>query len=278
MRVIKGLVLFCFSMLAVTACFTPPEFSDIPKIEFKDVRFKEVGGAAKDDSLILVLDFQDGNGDLGLTDADKDDEIFYYLQNGTGDTIQITSSLRGKYTVLNTGGQSGKVVIDKTRLLPNYGYLPAYDPSSCYDYVVTNFLLAPLTAVDGTYDYTVITLEGSTEQYAMIENPVFFKLNPAFNNLEIRFYQFQGGNFVEYDWFKKATDCQQYSARFSTSNSSSPVYDDRPIEGTIRYGMVGDFLTVFGSNRIKLSARIRDRSGNVSNLVFTKEFDLDEVR
>jgi hypothetical protein len=276
MRVIKGLVLFCFSMVAVTACFTPPEFSDIPRIEFKDIRFKEVGGAAQDDSLILILDFKDGNGDLGLASDDEIDEVFYYMYDGTGDTVRITSTMKGKYTVLNTAPHAGKIVIDKTRLLPNYGYLPPYDPSTCYDYTLTNFLLAPLTAVDGTYDYTEVMIPGSTEVYAMIENPVLFKYNPLFNNMEVTFYQFQGGDFVEYDWFKDATSCLSYDLRFSTSTDN--VYDDRPIEGTIRYSMPGDFLTVFGSNQLKLSARIRDRAGNVSNLVFTKEFDLDEIR
>jgi hypothetical protein len=278
MRVIKGLVLFCFSMMAVSACFNPPEFSDIPKLEYQDIRFKEIGGAAQDDSLILYLDFTDGNGDLGLTDEDDDDEIFYYMYDGTGDTFRITSSLRDKYTVLNTGAHTGKIVIDKTRLLPNYGFLPPYDPSSCYNYVATNFLLAPLTAVDATYDYTVVTLPGTTEEYAMIANPVLFINNPLFNNLEIKFYQFQGGGFVEYDWFQQSSSCLSYNARFSTTNSQTPEYKNRPIEGTIRYGMVGSFINVFGSNQIKLSARIRDRAGNTSNLVFTKEFDLDEIR
>lgn len=54
-------------------CHTPPKFPIEPNISFKQVEqyhFTEAGRPK--DSLVIVTRFEDGDGDLGLTDADKD--------------------------------------------------------------------------------------------------------------------------------------------------------------------------------------------------------------
>jgi hypothetical protein len=285
MRVIKGIVLFCFSMVALSACFEAPEFSDTPKIIFKDIKFKEVGAASDYDTLILFLDFKDGNGDLGLSPLNEDDfeapynSEFYFLADGTGNTIPIISRVIQNYTVLNADSLPGKLVTSKTRLLPNYEDLPPYNPNSCLDYSFLTEVLVPFSSVDASYTIqdTVRLLNG--KRYAKIQEAVLYQPNPNHYNIEIKFWLFDGatGDFVEYDWFEEY--CITYDGRFTTSLNPFPTYIDRPIEGTLRYGMANtSFPAVFGNTPLKISARIRDRALNVSNTVYTEVFDLNKIR
>lgn len=282
MRVIKGIILFCFSMMAVSACFEAPVFSDTPRLIFKDIKFKEVGEASDYDTLILYLDFKDGNGDLGLSALNEDDfEVpynseFYFLADGLGDTIPIISTVKENYLILNDNEQPGKIVTSKTRLLPGYGYLPIYNPNSCLNYSFLVDVLVPFSSVDATYDIQD-TVDINGKSYAKIQGAVLYRKNPNHYNIEIKFWIFQGGDFVEYDWFKEY--CFTYNGRFATSLNEIPKYPDRPIEGTLRYAMPGtSFLAIFGNTQLKISAQIRDRAHNVSNTVYTEEFDLNKIR
>lgn len=282
MRVIKGIILFCFSMVAVSACFEAPEFSDIPRITFKDIKFKEVGSASNYDTLILYLDFKDGNGDLGLSSLNSGDfetpynSEFYFLAIGAGDTIPIISTVKGNYTILNDSEQPGKIVTSKTRSLPNYGHLPVYNPNSCLNYSFLTDVLVPFSSIDATYDIRD-TVEINGRSYAKIQEAVLYRPNPNHYNIEIKFWIFKGGEFVEYDWFEEY--CITYDGRFTTSLNATPVYTNAPIEGSLRYAMPNtSFLAIFGVTPLKISARIRDRALNVSNTVYTQEFDLNKIR
>ncbi|MBL7834877.1 MAG: hypothetical protein JNK18_13045 [Cyclobacteriaceae bacterium] len=288
MRVIKGIVLFCFSVVLVSGCFDPPEFSDTPQITFRDIKFKEVGGAADYDSLILYLDFKDGNGDVGLSAVDPTDfdppynAEFFYVEdiNSSGDTIPVLSKVvtiaDTIYTIINPDSVGGKLVTTDTRNKPNYGYLPAFDPGGCGDYAAVSGVLVPMKTVDSSFEIQAIkTING--RKYAKIRGSLLYKQNPNHYNIEIKFFRFQGGNFVEFDWFKEY--CITFNGRFPTSLNDFPTYKDRPIDGSIRYAMPNtSFLAVFGSTRLRISARIRDRALHVSNEVVTPEFDLNAIR
>lgn len=299
MRVIKGIVLVCFCSLGVSACFEPPDLGDSPRIEFKKIEFRDEEGASEE--VILYLDFQDGDGDLGLSTS-GDTEFpyhseYYYLYDGTGDTIPIIYKKRIDqndviYALLNYCDPDdkdcdvlpGKIVTNKTRTLPDYGYLPAYDPNSnCPPYqTITTIIgddglpipgvVVPLSSVDNTYEIED-TLTFSGVQYALISDLLLYKVNPNTNNIEVRFWQFENGEYIEY----KFPGCQNYFGRFETS--ATDTYAGRPIEGTIRYTMENSsFLATFGSRAIKVSVRIRDRALNVSNTVESPIFELNEIR
>lgn len=294
MRVIKGIILFCFSMVVMSACFEAPEFSDIPKLTYKDIKFKEVGEASDYDTLILYLDFQDGNGDVGLSSFEESGDFnppynseFYFLANGVkpdgkGDTIPITSIVlkddveNKDYLILNYSALPGKIVTSKTRSLPAYNYLPVYNPNSCIDYSFLTEVLAPLSSVDATYDIQD-TVMVNGRSFAKFQEALLYRSNPNHYNIEIKFWVFEGGEFVEYDWFEEY--CLTFNGRFPTSLSDNPTYINRPIEGTIRYAMPStSFRAIFGVTPLKISARIRDRALNVSNTVYTEEFYLDKIR
>lgn len=293
MRVIKGIVLFCFCALFVSACFDPPEFSTTPRIEFKGIKFRDPG--TTNEELILEIDFRDGDGDLGLSSINDTGfpyhSEYYYLHDELGDTIPIIAQryvdTQGvTYTILNAQDLPGKIVTNKTRTLPNYGHLPAYDPNfSCLNYkTVTTIIigddiipgvLVPLSSIDASYAIQdTLLIAGSS--YALITDLLYYRNNPNAYNIEVRFWQFVNGSYVEYDWYK-FNDCQNFFGQFETSASSN--YPKRPIEGTLQYTMANSsFQATFGSRKIRVSVRIRDRALNVSNTVQSPIFELSEIR
>jgi hypothetical protein len=60
----------------LTACPTPPEFEDVPKIEYEDVQFSietdtsASGQPLNQDVISVTISFEDGDGDLGLTSSE----------------------------------------------------------------------------------------------------------------------------------------------------------------------------------------------------------------
>lgn len=70
------------------ACTGEPDFSFIPEIGFNDIRVitntsQGLLGVTKKDSVIMTVNFQDGNGDLGFTPAE-----LTLLKKTTGDSLQ----------------------------------------------------------------------------------------------------------------------------------------------------------------------------------------------
>ena len=64
MRGKTGSIAFFLSIFLLYGCFTAPEYPIIPNIGYEDIAFKEVPNLQ--DSLILTINFTDGDGDLGL--------------------------------------------------------------------------------------------------------------------------------------------------------------------------------------------------------------------
>lgn len=75
-RFAQQLALACMVGLAVAACYVEPNYSDTPEISLvgPPIRYElEAGtgvGAAKRDSIVLTIRFQDGIGDLGEDNRD----------------------------------------------------------------------------------------------------------------------------------------------------------------------------------------------------------------
>jgi hypothetical protein len=284
MRVIKGLFLFCFLGIAISACFDEPEFSIVPEITFKKIVFRDASAANIVDTLSLYLDFKDGDGDLGLGENQRGEPYnatFYFLADGLGDTTKVATDVvfdtNGKeYTLLNSVGLTGKLVTNETRNDPAYAYLPVYDPTSCLDYSPDE-VLVPATVVDASYT-RIDTLYAANPNgppvayYLLAENPLLFEANPNYNNIEVKFWVLENGVYEEFDWLGRF--CVHFDARF-------PVVGEKgkPVEGTLRYDMKSTgFLNNFSIKTLKLSVSIKDRALNRSNEVYTHTFKLDEIR
>ena len=116
----KILYILCsFMILILGACYNPPEFPLEPTISFNDIQFKE--GLNSQDSLIVSIKFQDGDGDLGL-DANEIGQPYndvYYINIGTSsDRIPLSYS---------------------DRFQPPWDTLPPYEwPYFCTNYITNH--------------------------------------------------------------------------------------------------------------------------------------------
>ncbi len=72
----KKILVFIGCLVGLAACMTEPTFDLKPLIGFKDASVVTknssdlLGNITKRDSVIITIDFQDGDGDLGFTQAD----------------------------------------------------------------------------------------------------------------------------------------------------------------------------------------------------------------
>lgn len=280
MKAIKGLILFCFLGCTVSACFDAPNFDIVPEISFNKIIFKEKSPANDYDSLILYLNFKDGDGDLGLSSIDSRDQeypyhdAYYFLADGTGDTTSVTTEVISGYAVIKDDGlASGKLVTNRTRFLPNYSYLPKYDPNQvCLNYTVTSLVVPEsLNAVDATYNIIDTLVDQDQSRYFLIDEPLLFRKNPYHYNIVVKFWVLENGVWKEFDWYKEF--CIEFSGRFPLLGNGN-----RPLEGTIRYGMANpSFLNIFNVKRLKLSIQIRDRALHTSKEIYTQDFTLSSI-
>jgi hypothetical protein len=129
-------MLMLFVGLAVSSCITAPEYSDTPEISFKSItkqRFVTDDGTF--DSVKVTISFRDGDGDLGLDNADtnppyqqyeadgKTENRFYnnyFLQpqvRQADDSYQnynVGFGYNSRYPYLNTSGRSEPLKGDLT--------------------------------------------------------------------------------------------------------------------------------------------------------------------
>ena len=279
MKVIKGIILFCFLGISISACFDPPVFNDEPEIFYNRIQFKETPAVGDFDTLILYIDFRDGNGDLGLDDNYLDEpfnDSYYYLYNGTGiqDTVRVVTEIIDSYIVLDKKpGQTGKLVTDRTRTEPGYGSLPIYDANSCLDYSFSQLLVPEsANAVDASYNIIDTLFDELDDRYFLIEEALLYKKNIYHNNIYVKYEVFENGNWVEFDWFGEF--CLDFNGRFPVLTNQ-----EGPLEGTIRYAMPNSsFLALFSVKKLRLKVSIRDRALNISQEITTPQFDLDGIK
>lgn len=290
MKLFKRLSFFVFAA-CLGSCVNPPEFSDVPEIEFKSLEFVD----SDVDSLILTLNFRDGDGDLGLDNTSDDYvsdpfNINYFFQEtgqtdqGTGrtilDTIKTTTfPLNGQhYDLLEIkNAKQGKLVVPRTRKKAEYGWLPSYNCGD-YEYIVDRKLL--ITAEDASVlDRKQMKIDSilnpatKKPMYYQIRDTFLIAVNPNHYNIEVDFFVKNGNDFDEYDW-RKEFCTQSFDGRFPvlSSNRSS-------LNGKLTYTMSSlGFVAVFSVKTLKLRIRVRDRALHASRWIETGEFTLDKIR
>jgi hypothetical protein len=248
MRRFVGGVLIASLFGAAFSCFDPPDFPITPSIEFAEIFFRDVPSGA--DTLVLRINFQDGNGDVGL----RPDEFtnrdnlpvyaqYFYFEEGTNQRLTSRNTTR-------------KLVNYRTRrTVPGYDTLPAYvRPFDCLNWELVFNNASPPRVTD----------------------TVYFQSNPNFNNIFVEFYtKNANGTFSEYDW--KELFCVDFNGRLPRLQKEG--VGQAPLEGTITYPMrsVG-FLSAFSIRTLKLRVWIQDRELNRSNVIETPEFTLQSIR
>ena len=114
---------FSLSILALNSCVQEPDYSTTPEISFASIRkinkiaSDGFGGTTKIDSLIMSINFKDGDGDLGITEAEvkanaayKDFKNFivdaYIIKNNKPVALNLNPALGGRMNF--KFNQSGK--------------------------------------------------------------------------------------------------------------------------------------------------------------------------
>lgn len=80
-----------FLLIGAASCINPPDnFPSVPKITFESIEYSPTSGA---DSLIIGIDFQDAEGDLGLsaTDDDPPFQNVDFQRNSNGELITYST-------------------------------------------------------------------------------------------------------------------------------------------------------------------------------------------
>lgn len=264
MKATSGLVMIVF--LGLVSCFNPPEYPNTPEIEYSGATFVDVPegtvdklGFAIPDSLLVVVKFKDGDGDIGATDDPDDNggkyaERYYFnLKDGkryylasTGSAIQIASSADFiKYKTKRTNS--------------SYDTLPEFiKPYNCI-----NWQIVEQPAVGTTPAKTIDT--------------VYFQLNSNHYNIFVDFLKLKNdgsGDFEEYDFRKEL--CTTYDGRIPILAKEQG--SDTPLQGSINYWMKGSgFKLVFSNTPMKLRIQIQDRALNKSNIIVSEPFTLSSI-
>jgi hypothetical protein len=253
MKIIWKVGLSLIAAFMVSACFNPPEYPAIPEITFNKIKFidsPDPVGTLVADTLALYVDFKDGDGDLGLDDNDLGQgqfaERYYYkvndpaiYYNPSGDPLKLIND-------------PGFIRYKTKRTVAKYDTLPAF--------------VKPFTCTNWEVVYQ------TTNNVTKAVDTLYFKLNPNHYNFFVDFLiQQNDGSYVEYDFRKEL--CTTYDGRMPIL--SKDIGQQTPLEGTIRYAMVGTgFKLVFGNRALKLRVQARDRAMNKSNELITPAFTL----
>lgn len=78
--------------LTIFSCEKPPDLPSVPSIEFDKIEFAEFNPGA--DSLIVFVNFEDGDGDLGLRSGEEGFpyQPFNFITTESGDLITFSSA------------------------------------------------------------------------------------------------------------------------------------------------------------------------------------------
>ena len=252
-------------------CFRPPEFPDEPEISFNNIVF--IPGEEFDGSLILSVDFQDGDGDIGLSGADDDFPYhpFDIVIDNKDDTVFFRDGVRefdGKdrqasppfYRLSPDGIRTMLSEIDNRD-----------DVFTCIQYQILNADVTELVNVNGVLQERKRSVVVDTFQIVRNENH---------NNFYVNFKRKVNGQFVDFD-FRSVGNSDFCGEDF---NGRFPIFDQRNFEegnaiaGTIDYDMFSlGFGLVFRRDTFRIDASIRDRALNLSNEISTPEFTLESI-
>lgn len=287
-----GVVLMGIFWMVMLGCEDVPEFPDTPFIKLKDIYFLETPDISTPDTIVVELNFQDGDGDLGLTDADSEFPYhatnYFVVNNGILTPISTYTATTNENppkvftNVLNIDPSDpivGKLVTDQTRSTPGNEFIPSNEfPFSCTNYLLsTVYLVGNPNLIDNSYNITDTLTQYEPDVYE-IQEFFYIEKNPDAVNITVDFfYRDTNGDEVPFDWVTEANppSCGgSYDGRY-------PILfkQEGPLEGVLRYYMNGNgFKPLFGNKTLKLRIQIKDRNLNVSNEVETDFFTLNGIR
>jgi hypothetical protein len=283
MKMFRSLVLVVFCGALVSSCFDPPEYPDAPEITFKSVSYVKGGQPLPDDpsqvaadSIILVLNFKDGDGDVGVSAGETlppFNDRWYYTKSEVGFDPDSRNDCTGMgnhcYFVNPLVKEFAKYVTIADSRTPKYDTLnPFTKPFNCVNWDVIYY------DDDKNNDTPTVPLD-----------TLYFILNPHYNNIFVEFemkldnppdpsYPYE--TFDEQKFFTYPS-CGVRSFYGRIPILSEDLGTNTPLEGEIRYAIPSiSFETIFGARTLRLKISIEDRALHRSNTVYTRDFSLRE--
>ena len=256
------LILFGANLLS---CNAPDAFPIVPKIGFDQVIFKDLTDAP--DSLIIYINFEDGDGDLGLNRDENDypyqDFDFVIDEDGRIVTLNATDVRPPFYQFSFESGKNSSIV-SQTDNRPTF---------SCDDYDILYIneernIFIPKDANTNNIDLTQFH-----------QDTLYVIKNENRNNIFVDFHRKRGSAYEVIDW-KRAFDTNGCGIDF---NARFPIFDlqslNSSLEGTIKYGMVSSgFNVLIRTDTFKLTVKIKDRQLHDSNVIETGDLTLQDLR
>ena len=236
----------------LSSCYDQDVFPDTPKISFESISFLDADRAA--DSLILTFNFEDGNGDIGLSgrqDLFSPYQIYDVILNRNDSAVTISQELTENDFPLF----KAPVVIDNQDGEIAYFFFPEEKVEFANE--------------DARPAY-------NCENYEIIESDTFYiERNEFHHNIHIEFEERVGDDYVIVDFLRifqtQVCDVGEFNGRI-------PIFDPEGQSGKISYAMISQgFTGAFQDNLVRVKFYIYDRNLNQSNIVTTPDFILADI-
>ncbi|TDE18243.1 hypothetical protein [Dyadobacter psychrotolerans] len=94
------ILLFFVSAIALASCVDIPDFSDTPTIFYNGIdQFTVTDESGTREKVVITIDFEDGDGDLGATDSERDNDAFKkpYGKWGNYELVTARKLANGKW-------------------------------------------------------------------------------------------------------------------------------------------------------------------------------------
>jgi len=286
MRKSAHTALYFIVLILVAGCnhgSEEPLASPTPHIDSIDLSFIDNPDNSQADTLKLILNFTDGDFDLGLDWLNPGDidspyhamDYFIITSKGLAQFRQSIVTGDARNHVLLETDHTGKLA--SINALKNHGFeTPFYN---CLDYSQGS-VLVPGAFVDETYNI-VDVYEGNIFE---VEDTLLVKYNDNHYNINVEFLVETNGLFETFDW--QELYCASFDGRFPlvSNTKTNGVTKSGPFthirksksKGELTYSMTSlGFKILFGRKTIKLKIQIIDRALNRSNVFETFPFTLE---
>ncbi len=243
MKHIIALIILSF----LFSCIEDNNVSDIPSISYESLEFKKSDNSFNQDSLIITINFIDGDGNLGL--SNDENNYPYHPYNAIIDQ------------------EFNWITLGSNNVTPP---LYIYEPNGVY-YLYSNEDNRPSYNCE---DYIIDTVNTTNKL-----DTFYIQKNENNKNIFIEFYKKENNEFVLIDWkriFDEEYGCGiDFNSRFPPLNISN---SSQLLSGKLRYGMVSyGFEMILKNDIFKLKIHIKDRELNTSNIIETPEVTLEEI-
>lgn len=259
MKRILNILILIGLMVSVSCIFNPPDFPITPSITFGGIRTVDVPDPNKSDTLMVSIDFRDGDGDIGIDgteNAPPFNERWFFLKTPRTDGCESSLDIPCRQiSFIDETNLENYIVHSMRRTTPGYDTLPDFkkSPNGCLRYFVLK-----------NNNNTVI-------------DTFYSELNSRYFNLYMDIILINANNGKDTTFvFNRFPypNCELYglNGRLPILAKDKDVSVKLPLEGTIVYKITSNSLAPVKNKKIKLKFWILDRAGNVSNVDESDEF------